>query len=214
MKSILLRGPVFSASGYGEHTRFVLRCLRPYQEEYDIYVQPIPWGRTAWEIQSNEEGQWLKSLADKLIFDPPQGQVDYCIQVTIPTEFEPMGKINIGCTAGIESDKVSAEWIQKCNMMDKVIVVSEHAKYGFENTVLPGQGGQDLKITTPIDVVNYPVKNICPDKLDIDFDTEFNFLCMALFGPRKNLENTIRWFVEKFKDIILINRINPFEGSC
>ena len=33
-----------------------------------------------------------------------------------------------------------------------------------------------------------------------DFEFEFNFLTVAQWGPRKNLENTIKWFLDEFKD--------------
>ena len=38
-----------------------------------------------------------------------------------------------------------------------------------------------------------------PD-LDIDFKHDINFISIAQFGPRKNLPNTIKWFVEEFHD--------------
>jgi glycosyltransferase involved in cell wall biosynthesis len=47
-------------------------------------------------------------------------------------------------------------------------------------------------------VVNFPVKEIEPEKIDLDIPTDFNFLCVAQWGPRKNLDKTIRWFVEEF----------------
>ena len=58
-----------------------------------------------------------------------------------------------------------------------------------------------LRLETPIDVVNYPVKTFdnLPE-LDLNLDYDFNFLTVAQFGPRKNLPNTIKWFVEEFKD--------------
>ena len=31
-------------------------------------------------------------------------------------------------------------------------------------------------------------------------DYNFNFLLMAQMGPRKNVANTIKWFIEEFKD--------------
>jgi len=198
MKSIIVRGPVFSASGYGEHTRFILRCLKEYEDLYDIYVHPLNWGHTAWEIPTDEEGQWMKSLADKLAHNPANS-FDISIQVTIPNEFEPMARYNVGCTAGIESDKVVGEWVEKCNMMDKMVVVSEHTKQGFLNTVL-ANGPQEMRVTTPIEVVNYPVKPISTKELELDFSTDFNFLCVALMGPRKNIDNTLKWFIEKFHD--------------
>ena len=196
MKTVLVNGPAFTASGYGEHTRFVLRCLKEHEKQYDIYLRPLNWGKTSWEYKDDEEGQWLRSLANKMSEAPP-ASFDISIQVTIPDEFERYAKYNIGCTAGIESDKVAAKWIEKCNIMDKVIVVSEHAKYGFDNTELQGQQGP-VKINVPMDVVHYPTKEISNEKLDIDFETSFNFLNVGLFGPRKNIENSVKWFVEKF----------------
>ncbi|HAI37953.1 MAG TPA: hypothetical protein DCM40_07420, partial [Maribacter sp.] len=46
----------------------------------------------------------------------------------------------------------------------------------------------------------YPVKELEPKRIDLNLDTEFNFLAVALFGPRKNLEHTIKWFVEEFRE--------------
>ena len=53
----------------------------------------------------------------------------------------------------------------------------------------------------PIEAVGYPTKKYenLPD-LDLELSTDFNFLAVAQFGPRKNLPNTIKWFVEEFKD--------------
>ena len=59
---------------------------------------------------------------------------DMSVQVTIPNEWERLAPVNIGVCAGIETTKVAPVWLQKANEMDKIIVVSEHAKWGFENT--------------------------------------------------------------------------------
>jgi hypothetical protein len=49
-------------------------------------------------------------------------------------------------------------------------------------------------------VVGYPVREIEPEPMDIEFSTTNNFLAVSQWGVRKNLDNTIRWFVEEFKD--------------
>jgi glycosyltransferase involved in cell wall biosynthesis len=36
--------------------------------------------------------------------------------------------------------------------------------------------------------------------LNIDFEHDFNFLTVAQWGPRKNLENTVKWFMDEFRD--------------
>ena len=44
-KKIFVKGPVLSQSGYGEQSIFALRGLRSREDLFDIYIQPIPWGR-------------------------------------------------------------------------------------------------------------------------------------------------------------------------
>jgi glycosyltransferase involved in cell wall biosynthesis len=94
----------------------------------------------------------------------------------------------------------------KGQLVNKIIVVSNHAKDTFENTEYDAQNsatGEQLlyRLQTPIKVANYPVKTYenLPE-LDLKLDYDFNFLAVAQFGPRKNVPNTIKWFVEEFKD--------------
>ena len=208
-KKVIVKGPALSASGYGEHTRFVLRSLRTEEEKYEIYLHNLNWGNTSWIFEDSEERQWIDSLikktADYLTLVKGKGDFQLSLQVTIPNEFEKMAEINVGVTAGIETTKIAPQWIQKSNEMDKIIVVSEHAKYGFENTKYPlhnelKEHVADLSFTKPIEVVGYPVREFEPAKLDIDFETDFNFLAVALWSQRKNLEKTVVNFIEEFKD--------------
>ena len=127
------------------------------------------------------------------------------MQVTIPLEWENLATYNIGYTAGIETTKVAHSWINKGNFMDKIIVVSSHSKQTYEDTVYDAinQANNEqfsLKLETEITHVNYPVKNFSNSESDVklDLDYDFNFLSVAQFGPRKNLHNTIKWFVEEF----------------
>ena len=58
-----------------------------------------------------------------------------------------------------------------------------------------------LKLNTPIVTVNYPAKKFDElPNIDLNLDTDFNFLTVAQWGPRKNLTNTVKWFLEEFKD--------------
>ena len=212
-KKIIVRGPALSRSGYGEQTRFALRALRTKEDEYDIYLINVGWGQTNSIHEDNEERRWIDMMILKTqkymkVFEqqkrPPE--FDMSLQITIPNEWEPMAPVNIGYTAGIESTKIAEAWIDKSNMMDKIIVVSKHAKFGFDKTIYgtvdPNTGGPgpSKRVTTPVDVVNYAVRNIEPKDLDLELDTDFNFLTVAQWGPRKNLKNTIKWFVEEFND--------------
>ena len=66
MKKVLVRGPALSRSGYGEHTRFVLRALRT-SEDVDLYFVNTNWGETSWLFEDNEERKWIDSLLLKTI---------------------------------------------------------------------------------------------------------------------------------------------------
>ena len=209
---ILVRGPVLSQSGYGEQARYALKALRSQEDYFDIYILPTGWGQTGWLSGTSGERAWI----DKLIYKtahytqnakqanmPPAQIFDISLQITIPNEWQNLAPINIGYTAGIETTKVSPEWLVKANEMDKIIVVSNHAKKVFkESTYIqsnPDNPAQkhELKCMVPIEVVNYSFRKPVATDLDLNLDYDFNFLCMCQWGPRKNLENTIKWFVEE-----------------
>jgi len=211
MKRIVVRGPALSRSGYGEQTRFALRSLRKHEhEKFDIYLINLNWGKTGWIPEDTEERRWIDTLIIKTAqFIESKGTFDASLQVTIPNEWEPLAPVNIGYTAGTESTKISPEWFQKILEMDSVIVPSHHSKASFENTTFDVKNEQTGEVhnnfkcsdETPITVVNFPVREYEPAKMEgLDFDTDFNFLTVAQWGPRKNIKDTITWFVEEFVD--------------
>jgi glycosyltransferase involved in cell wall biosynthesis len=84
--------------------------------------------------------------------------------------------------------------------MDQIIVPSNHIKDCLENSAA---------ISTPIHVVPEAYfSELCkePDNLDLDLDTNFNFLTVGVLTghtpetDRKNLFYLIKWFVEEFKN--------------
>jgi glycosyltransferase involved in cell wall biosynthesis len=216
-KKVLLKGPLLTRSGYGEQARFALRSLRSREDLFDIFIQPLQWGKTSWSSEMDEERVWIDQTIEKTIaFIQEGGQFDLSLQVTIPNEFQRLAPINIGYTAGIETTKVAHQWIQKANEMDKIIVVSGHSKQVFESTEYQGTNEQTgetvtLRTQTPVEAVGYPVKTFenLPE-LDLGLSTSFNFLTVAQFGPRKNLLNTIKWFIEEFRneDVGLVVKSN------
>ena len=217
-KRILVKGPILSRSGYGEQARFALRSLRENEEKYDIYLVPTNWGQLSWTWEDNEERRWIDSLVQKTAMYehetknvPSEHKYDISLQITIPNEWQKIAPVNVGYTAGIETDRTSAVWIQKCLEMDKIIVVSDHAKDVFYNTKYTAKNengdivqelfiDKDNPAHPEIVTVNYPVKDTEAVKLDYKFETKFNFLTIAQWGSRKNVESTIGWFVEEFKD--------------
>jgi len=206
-KKILLKAPLLTRSGYGEQSRFALRSLRSREDLFDIYIQPLQWGQTSWMTVVNEERKWIDAVIEKTIAYVQQGGLfDVSLQVTIPNEWEHLAPINIGYTAGIETTKVAPQWIVKANEIDSIITISSHSKQVFKNTEYLAQNealNQEmiLKLNTPIEYVNYPVKTYenLP-ALDLDLEYDINFAAVAQFSPRKNLPDTLKWFVEEFHD--------------
>lgn len=216
-KKVLVKGPALSMSGYGEQTRFALRSLRSREDLFDIFFINIPWGKTGWTIEQSEETEWIAQLMAKTHgYIQQKGPFDISIQVTIPNEFEKIALVNIGYTAGIETTKVSPQWIDKARLMDKIIVVSNHSKDVFNNTEYKAKNEQtaqvfDFKNTTPIEVVHFPVKKLQTKEIKLDLQTDFNFLSVAQWGPRKNVEATITAFLKEFKndsDVGLVLKLN------
>jgi len=209
-KKILVVAPALTVSGYGEQSRFALRALRSREDLFDIFLTPIPWGQCGWIHEDNEERVWMDSLIQKTIqytqVSNGQPYYDMSLQITIPNEWKKLALTNIGYTAGIETNKISPHWIQPSNQMDKIIVVSNFAKKGFENSgyvatdSATGQQIPNFKTTTPIEVVNYSIRKDKPTQIDLNLTTDFNFLLVAQSGVRKNFTNTVKWFVEEFKN--------------
>jgi glycosyltransferase involved in cell wall biosynthesis len=208
-KKIFVKGPVLSQSGYGEQSRFALRALRSREDLFEVYVQPIPWGQTGWIWEESEFRTWMDSrIAEtQVLMNQKALNPDISLQVTIPNEFQRMCPVNIGYTAGMETDRVAGEWLQKGNeQVDKILVVSNHSKNTYARTSVQAQNSEtqevvDYKLETPIEVVHEHVLRLDPEPIEnFDLPYDFNFLVVSQAGPRKNLSKTIEWFVEEFYD--------------
>jgi len=206
-QKVIVIGPALTLSGYGEQTRFALRALRSQEDQYDIYLHTTSWGQTGWIHEDNEEREWIDNALHKTVkYNQQGGQFDMSLQVTIPNEWKKIAPINVGYTAGIETTAVAPQWIEKSREVDRIIVVSNHSKEVYESTkygIVDAETKQQTgvaQVEVPITTVNYPVKDIESVDLGLDLSTDFNFLCVAQWGPRKNVQNTINWFVQEFHD--------------
>jgi glycosyltransferase involved in cell wall biosynthesis len=207
-KKILVRGPVLSQSGYGEQSRFALRALKSREDLFDIYILPIAWGKTGWIWEQSEFREWMdeKITLTQVLIQRKQLNVDMSLQITIPNEFQKMAPVNIGYTAGIETHLCSPQWLPKCNEMDKVLVVSNHAKTSLVSTVAQATNQQTgevipYKVETPVDVVWENTERHEPEEIKgLSLKHDFNFLAVSQISPRKNFGNMVKWFVEEFID--------------
>lgn len=210
-----------SRSGYGEMGRFALRSMLS-NPNIDLYVHNINWGKTGWIWKDNNERKMIDSLLQKtVIYRQNGGQFDASVQCTIPNEWKKITSHDVGYTAGIETDKVAGEWIVKGNQMDKIITISKHSMDVYKNTTYEatdnstGQKIPDYRCTTEIDYVGFPVKETEPDELDLQLRHDFNFLCVAQIGPRKNVDAVLNNFIEEFKneDVGLLLKLNGANDS-
>lgn len=208
MIRVLLEAPILTKSGYGEHARLVYKSLSQ-KSDVDILINPLNWGQTSWSSAEDEISiciQKFKTYQAHCKSTKQKEEYSLQVHVGIPNEFEKKAPYAVCVTAGIETDRVSPNWLMKThNGIDKIIVPSEHAKSGFIKTAYEifnkaNQTKSSLSCACPVDVIPYPVKSPEGPPLDIDFDTDFNFLSIAMMGPRKNIDATIRCFVDEFRD--------------
>ena len=210
---LLFRGPVETVSGYGAHSRDLLKALHD-MNLFEIRIDSCHWGatpRTALN-EGDEFHQWI--LANKITALP--STPDVYVQVTVPNEFNRVGKFNIGVTAGIETTVAPKDWIDGCNKMDLIITTSNFSRDVLLQTVfnetdkVTGKLVKQYRIEKPIQVLFEGVDtNIYNNKftsLDIDIKEDFCYLFVGhwlkgeLGQDRKDVGMLIKSFVEAFKD--------------
>lgn len=210
---LLFRGPVETRSGYGSHSRDILKSLKDL-DLFDIYIDSCNWGFTPMSALENDSDfhTWVKSK----IINKVDKIIDVYIQVTIPSEFQRLGKINIGITAGIETTVAPRNWIEGCNRMDFIITTSFFSKDVLLNTVynenekMTGRLIKQHRVEKPIFILFEGVDNEIYNNnytgIDLDFDTDFNFLFVGhwlkgnLGQDRKDVGMLIKCFSEAFKN--------------
>lgn len=184
-----------ATSGYAEHSRVILRALRSIEDKIDLTLLPYRWSNTSNTYENADEVKWFEYLMSK--FDQNMlGHFDISIQLGVPSEWKKFAKYNIGVTAGVETTTIPPEWVDHCNSVDKVLTVSNFAKNSMLNTKK-----DEKKITTPIEVIGFPIKkDLETVPVNLELTTKFNFLCVTQWAPRKNLEFMVKMFVEAFKN--------------
>lgn len=218
----VISAPVDTYSGYGGRSRDLVRAIINGMPDWDVKVLAQRWGNT--------RTGYLKDHGDvditpRIITNMHQ-KPDVWIQITVPNEFSPVGKYNIGVTAGIETTLCAPGWVQGVNRMDLVITSSHHSKDTFLRSVFgqnneQGQQIGEIKVSRPIEVLfegldtekYFKSSQKGTSELISSLDTikeQFCYLTMGhwmqgeLGHDRKNIGYTIKAFLETFK-----NKSNP-----
>jgi ADP-heptose:LPS heptosyltransferase/glycosyltransferase involved in cell wall biosynthesis len=236
----LLKAPLLTQSGYGVHARQIFDAL--YSDElFDVHVESLNWGNCSYITENTLQKKQINQCIDKALIAKQQGQEHYdlFVHVTIPNEFERKGRFNVGVTAGIETDRVSHVWIQKCNEMDLNIVPSEHSKKVFQDTVIDWENPNtkergSFRLEKPMVVCAEGVdttlfrpreegEEIAENSMaNLPLESDFNLLHVGQWGngdfghDRKNISLMLKYFIESFrgrKDVGLVLKTNMSRNS-
>lgn len=216
----VISAPVFNRSGYGDLSTDIAKSILRY-DKFDLLIAPTKWGacppKTIDDATATEED---KLLLSKFMRQPLQKQPDLFIQISIPNEFNPVGKYNIGITAGIEVDKPSGEFVEGMNRMNLGIVTSTFVKKVFESANYtkqhPNGSTEPIKCNKPIEVCFWGANTNIYKKTDekiaavedvmTDIPEKFAFLFVGqwthggIYNDRKDIGNLIKTFLTAFKD--------------
>lgn len=218
--TVVISCPIDTYSGYGARARDFVKALD--KDKYDVKILAQRWGNTRFGYLEDHKEFELQSM----IIPNLTAQPDVWIQVTVPNEFQKVGKYNIGLTAGMETDICPPEWIQGCNNMDLILTSSEHGKSSLVNSGFEVQdkntgAKQSLKVTTEVEVIfegvdlekYFKTGKKAAIELNSNLDTIKESFCYLFVGhwlqgafghDRKNVGWTIKAFLETFK-----NKKNP-----
>ena len=209
--------PFDTYSGYGARSRDIVKAIIEL-DKYNVELLPQKWGSTTWGFcKDHPEWEFLMKHVAKPNWQ--QTKPEIWMQITIPNEFQPIGKYNIGCTAGIETTSAQPQWIEGLNRMNMNWVSSKHSKKVFEDMAYEKkhqETGQILgvvKNTKPIHVIfegaNLDIYKPLKEKNTFDLSNikeSFGFLFVghwmegAIGHDRKNVGLMIKSFFETFKN--------------
>ena len=190
--------PFDTYSGYGARSRDLVKAIIE-TNKYEVMLLPQRWGNTPFGFcDDNPEWGFLKNhmLASPQL--PKQPEI--WMQITVPNEFQPLGKYNIGVTAGIESTICPPEWIDGVNRMDLTLVSSNHTKKVFEESKFELKNKETniterkIELTKPVEVLFegadtniYKVIDT-PCSLDIQIKEKFAYLFESLNKEEEKLQ--------------------------
>jgi len=218
----LITAPVATRSGYGAHSRDICRALIKL-DKYDIKIWNVRWGNTPMNALNKDDPN-DKLLIDKILTSPElPKQPELHIHIVIPNEFNPMGKYNIGITAGLEMTACPPGWIEGMNKMNMNIVPSTFVKNTMQGIVFDITDEQtkqkkgELKSQKPIEVLfegtdttifkktNEFSKQLVDEMTNVE--ETFNFLYTGhwlqgdLGKDRKDTGMLVKVFLETFKNM-------------
>ena len=202
MKTVIVRGPVLTKSGYGVHARQCARWLLS-KPDLDVKFLATPWGDTPWCLNESSHDGLIGQIVRRCV----SGDVhaDVSIQIQLPDEWTHGlcgSSKSIGVTAAMETDRCNPTWVDCCNKMDAIVVPSQHSKNSLTNT---GEVRTEVHVVPESfpdiiargDVRRFPDQDLCAP------------FCFLIFGQitgdsvqkdRKGVLAAVKWLCEAFRD--------------
>ncbi len=218
---VLVTAPVGTRSGYGSHSRDIVRSLID-MDKFDIKIWPVRWGSTPQNALDQKNPKDIP-IIERLLPSPNMDRKpDVHIHIVVPNEFQPLGTYNIGITAGLETTVCPPEWVDGLNRMDLNIVPATFIKTIIEELKFDkidkntkqkvGVIGSEKPIEVlfegaDIDIYK-PVREFSKDLVD-EFEGIKEDFCFLFVGhwlqgnlghDRKDLGMLIKTFLETFKN--------------
>lgn len=223
----VIQSPLECRAGYGDMARDIVRHIVEL-DMYDVKLVSMGWGATPMNALDPVKDAHII----KLIQPQPlqlQRQPELFIQVSVPNEFVPIGKYNIGITAGIETTAISKPWVDGCNRMNVVWTISEHSKHVITETTLTektsdGRVVGNHKVNVPVEVLHNcintnVIKKLEPEEINktvrellLPIKEKFCFLFVGhwlnggIGEDRKNVGLLVNIFCQAFKNIPSANK--------
>ena len=131
---VLVTAPVGTRSGYGSHSRDIVRSLID-MDKFDIKIWPVRWGGTPQDALDGKN-PYDVPIIERLLAQPNMDRKpDIHFHIVVPNEFQPLGKYNVGITAGLETTLCPPEWIEGLNRMDMNIVPAKFVKESIDKSI-------------------------------------------------------------------------------
>ena len=219
---LLFTAPVGTRSGYGAHSRDIVRSLIA-MDRFDIKIFPVRWGATPQNALNEKDPNDIEIIKRLLVNPNMERQPDIHIHCVVPNEFMAIGKYNIGITAGIETTACPQDWIDGLNRMDLNIVPSNFSKESLEKTVYDRIDNNTKKVLgsikneKPMEVLFEGADTSIykkPKKISKDLKKEFqqidesflylyvgHWLSGSMGNDRKDTGMLVKLFLETFKDM-------------
>jgi glycosyltransferase involved in cell wall biosynthesis len=216
----VIQGPIASRSGYGDHCFALAADIIKY-DKFDVKIVPMRWGVCPNTMLDDETRPMVKEIKSRILTTNLTSQPELFVQVSIPNEFQPKGKYNIGVTAGIESTVPKPEWIEGLNRMNLNIVPSNFSKEVFVKTAYDRRDERTgvvdkIQLNKPIEVVFegvdtgiYRKTNEPSEEIDKALEAIPETFCYLFVGhwiqgdvgaDRKDVGMLVKIFSEVFKN--------------